>query len=176
PGELATFLEQSLADDIKIPLLRDEFDTFLVSGYQDPCTAEDLETLFRVSDTESAYTFVTGVLGSAIMTPSPALDISDRIFKYNVTSAADKSVSENSWTVEKLTVLFSQAEHHSASSKARMLTQKMAGENGVVKEVEKLIGVDMIACGVSGGEYEECKEQIEQSIKPITAASPRKSK
>ncbi|CAG8633713.1 8651_t:CDS:2, partial [Ambispora gerdemannii] len=74
PDELATFLEQSLTDDIKIPLLRDEFDTFLISGYQDSCTAEDLETLFRVSDTESAYTFITGVLGSAIMTPSPALD------------------------------------------------------------------------------------------------------
>ncbi|CAG8665089.1 2607_t:CDS:2, partial [Ambispora leptoticha] len=42
PDELATF-EQSLTDDIKIPLL-------------------------------SAYTFITGVLGSAIMTPSPAPD------------------------------------------------------------------------------------------------------
>src|SRR6185312_7486086 len=74
PDELAAFLEQSLADDIKIPLLRDEFDTFLIPDFKDPCTAEDLEILFRVSNAESAYSFITSVLGSAIMTSSPPLD------------------------------------------------------------------------------------------------------
>ncbi|CAG8532410.1 10870_t:CDS:2 [Paraglomus occultum] len=48
--------------------------------------------------------------------------------------------------------------------------------NAVIKVVEKLIQVDAIACVNRGTEYEERKEQIEKSIKPIAVASPRKSK
>ncbi|KAG9294512.1 hypothetical protein G9A89_008622 [Geosiphon pyriformis] len=119
--ELATFLEQSLTNDIKVPLLRDEFDTFLVSGYQDPCTAEDLEILFRVSDTESAYTFVTGVLGSAIMTPSPPLDGT----KYSFVTFWDTNI-------RRFLETFFSSGHSVRNTNQRMISNNMRPDFGFI--------------------------------------------
>ena len=64
--KLAKFLEQPLSDNMKIPVLRHEYNSYLIQNMEDTCTSEDLDILFRISDTESAYEFITTTFGMSI--------------------------------------------------------------------------------------------------------------
>src|SRR5436190_18319588 len=41
--------------DIKIPLLQADFDGLISTDLEDPCLADDLEILFRISETEYSH-------------------------------------------------------------------------------------------------------------------------
>ena len=71
-NELPDFLEQPLSDNTKIPVLRHEYNSYLIQSMEDTCTPEDLNVLFRISDTESAYELITKTLGSPIRNNPPS--------------------------------------------------------------------------------------------------------
>lgn len=71
-NELPEFLEQPLSDNMKIPILRHEYNSYLIQSMEDTCTPEDINILFRISDTESAYEFITKTLGSPIRNNPPS--------------------------------------------------------------------------------------------------------
>jgi hypothetical protein len=71
-NELPDFLEQPLSDNMKIPILQHEYDSFLIKSMQDTCTPEDLNILFRISNTESAFELITMTLGSPILNNPPS--------------------------------------------------------------------------------------------------------
>ncbi|CAI2185039.1 13028_t:CDS:2 [Funneliformis geosporum] len=70
--ELADFLEQPLLDNMKIPILQHEYNSYLVQGMENTCTPEDLNILFRISDTEDAYEFITKTLSAPIRNNPPS--------------------------------------------------------------------------------------------------------
>ncbi|RHZ83624.1 hypothetical protein Glove_89g99 [Diversispora epigaea] len=70
-NELINFFEKPIPNNMKIPLLQREYDTFLIQSIKNTCTSEDLNILFRVSETESAYEFITSILGGLIWNDPP---------------------------------------------------------------------------------------------------------
>ncbi|CAG8700430.1 14701_t:CDS:2, partial [Ambispora leptoticha] len=69
---LADFLEKPIPDSMKIPLLQHEYDSFLIRNMEDMCTSEDLNILFRVSETENAYGFTSKMIGPLIWNDPPS--------------------------------------------------------------------------------------------------------
>ncbi|CAG8592888.1 6332_t:CDS:2 [Diversispora eburnea] len=70
-NELVDFFEKPLPDHLKIPILQHEYDCFLNQSLENPCTSEDLNILFRVSETESAYKFIAKILCAPILNNPP---------------------------------------------------------------------------------------------------------
>ena len=50
-GELKPFVDEELPDDVKIPILEDDFNKLIIGSV---CMTTDLAILFRVSDNERA--------------------------------------------------------------------------------------------------------------------------
>ncbi|CAG8703158.1 4744_t:CDS:2, partial [Funneliformis mosseae] len=55
-----------LSDNMKIPILRHEYNSYLIQSMEDTCISEDLNILFQINDTENAYEFITKTLDSPI--------------------------------------------------------------------------------------------------------------
>jgi hypothetical protein len=78
--KLADFLEQPLLHNMKIPILQHEYNSYLIQSMENMCTPEDLNILFRISDTENAYKFITKTLGAPIRNNPPSRKGTDYSF------------------------------------------------------------------------------------------------
>ncbi|CAG8728218.1 19567_t:CDS:2, partial [Dentiscutata erythropus] len=79
-NELANFLEMPIPENMKIPLLQREYDSFLIQSMKNTCTSEDLNILFRVSETERAYEFITTIIGGLIRNDPPSREGTERLY------------------------------------------------------------------------------------------------
>ncbi|RHZ82138.1 hypothetical protein Glove_114g70 [Diversispora epigaea] len=86
--ELANFLEKPIPENMKMPLSQREYDNFLNPNLDDLCTSEDLDILFQVSKTESAYKFTIKTLGWPILNNPP----SEEGTKYSYVSFWDANI------------------------------------------------------------------------------------
>ncbi|RHZ86668.1 hypothetical protein Glove_48g34 [Diversispora epigaea] len=61
----------SLKSLFQTPILQYEYDGFLNQSMKNPCTSEDLNILFRISETESACKFIAKIVCAPILNNPP---------------------------------------------------------------------------------------------------------
>ncbi|CAG8645113.1 8587_t:CDS:2, partial [Paraglomus brasilianum] len=87
-SELHGIITQPLPQELKIPILQHEFNTFLSNDYQNPCLHDDLQTIFQVSDSNTAIALSYNVLSAAIIGNPP----SNVMTEYNFVSFWDANI------------------------------------------------------------------------------------
>ena len=79
-GKLKSFVDEELPDDVKIPIPKDDFNKLIINQPGNECTAIDLAILFRVSDTEKAYSIIYDTLAPAIRRNPPSVEATEDAF------------------------------------------------------------------------------------------------
>ncbi|CAG8672898.1 5786_t:CDS:2 [Paraglomus brasilianum] len=81
---------------MKIPIMQHEFNTFLSNDYQNPCSHDDLQTIFQVSDSKTAIALSYNVLSAAIIGNPPSNEKAPN----NPENPRDELVNKIDWTYD----------------------------------------------------------------------------